>query len=107
MYKYIKGECPTWEPQKDFPEVMIQDFQNKVLLNSFKDLICNPYTDDACTTNPVQRLVDKKDAVCGFKYRDKKCSQYSMITYDSKNTADIDGAFVSHTGACGLCRYYR
>jgi hypothetical protein len=87
----------------EFSDDLVNDFKNKKLTNPFADLDCNPYEDEACVTSPAQVMVDMDGVVCAFKYSTEDCSEYSMITYGSQEEADADGAFLTHTGACGLC----
>ena len=97
------GPCPDWLPQTEFSADLIAAFKAKTLSNPFDDLDCNPYTNSTCQTSPPQKMVGQKDAGCAFKYSDATCGVYRMVTYESETTAQADGAFVSHLGACGLC----
>jgi len=67
-------------------------------------LQCNPYEDPTCTTTPVQTSLDDGDAVCAYLYSGT-CpgNSYEMVTYPSHAQAVAAGAFVTHTGSCGLC----
>ena len=96
--------CPDWVPVTEFSDELVSGFRTKTLLNPFEDLLCNPYTDEKCTTSPPQQHVGVDGAVCAFKYSDDaSCDEYSMVTYMSEEEAAADGAFLTHTGACGLC----
>jgi hypothetical protein len=91
--------CPSWKPQTNFSESIVEAFKSKTLLNPFEDLVCNPYEDLNCTTSPSQQMVGLESAVCAFHYSNSLCDQYKMATYDSWEAAVADGAFVTHTGS--------
>lgn len=72
---------------------------------------CNPYVQQNCITVPAQQdptlVADPDNAVCGIKYDcghcKTGCSEYSLTSYPSASAAKYDGAFITHTAACGLC----
>ena len=70
--------------------------------NAF-DLTCNPYKDSACTTSPAQPSSFNSSAVCGIKYSDASCSQYSLQSFRTAASAKAAGYKVTHTGVCGAC----
>lgn len=109
----INGEapCPTGDavPETSFSPDIIAQFRSLVVTNPY-DLMCDPYNETNCTTTPPQTLTELgTEAVCAIKYDttlldDNQCPiQYRLETYTSKDTADADGAFLTHWGACGVC----
>ncbi len=77
------------------------------MANSIYTLSCNPYENPDCTTTPAQTMLDVDTAVCAYSYVDKNgspsCTNYSMITYASRQDAEAAKSVVTHEGACGLC----
>jgi hypothetical protein len=71
-------------------------------------LSCNPYENETCTTTPPQTFLDSDTAVCGYVYTtlpdgSQSCSEYSMVTYESRADLIKAGAIITHEGSCGLC----
>jgi hypothetical protein len=74
------------------------------------NLSCNPYEDELCETTPPQNMTDLgAAAACGVKYdmttltEDQCPTEYSLMTYASKEEMEADGAILTHHGACGVC----
>ena len=105
------ADCPTGDqvPQMEFSEEYVAFLQSLQVTNPY-DLNCNPYEDAACETTPTQELTDLGDeAACGVKYdmtslNDDQCpTEYSLVSFESADKAEADGATVTHHGACGVC----
>ena len=104
------ADCPTDQiPQMEFSEEYVAFLQSLEVTNPY-DLNCNPYEDDSCEATPTQNLTDLgDDAACGVKYDmtsvgDNQCpTKYSLVSYESVDEAEADGATVTHHGACGVC----
>lgn len=57
-------------------------------------------------TNQTSSLPLSETMVCAYKFEQGvECSgrKYEILNYDSAQTAENDGAVVTHTGACGVC----
>ena len=96
------NSCPTWTPVDTYDQDVIDAFYAKKMTNVVFSLTCNPYEDNSCTSTPPMDP-DTENSVCAFKYNSTDCSTYTMITYPSREAADADGAYITHTHACGLC----
>jgi len=97
------GTCPDWVPKSDYTASEIEAFTAKRMINPAYTLDCNPYHGSNCNTSP-ELEVDTEGAVCAFKYSNSStCDEYTMKTYSSETKATEDGAYVTHTHACGLC----
>jgi len=99
--------CPIWQPQTEFANSTISAYNDQQPVNKYT-LDCNPYKDSLCTTTPAQTLLDVDTAVCGYVYTTNisgslSCSQYSMVTYASREDLIAAGAVITHEGSCGLC----
>lgn len=98
--------CPSPVPQTSWPEDEIEIYKSQKPLWIYS-LNCNPYRNKNCTTFPRQDMLDVETAVCAFKYsiinEQESCTYYQMITYDSQESAEADGAIITHEGSCGLC----
>ena len=104
--------CPDWEPVSDYPKSTVKALE-KQIPDFIYTIDCNPYQDENCETVPPREYVELGDeAVCGINYgmgyhvldNLEHCSiQYSMKSYPSWTAAENDGAFVTHTGSCGVC----
>ncbi|GMH68571.1 hypothetical protein TrST_g11988 [Triparma strigata] len=99
-------DCPSWSPQDDFSPELLADLKSKTLTNPFDPLTCDPYSDPSCKTTPPQQYVDSPTAVCGMLFSGPSefpCGTYSLRSYNSADEALDDSAYITHTGACGLC----
>ena len=96
--------CPTSSPPAHYPQTTIDALSQQIPSNPYQ-LNCEPFDELNCTTTPPQDslIYHGTDAVCGIKYLDSNCSSYEMNSYKSLEKAEKDGAFVTHTGACGVC----
>ena len=114
------GMCPKPVPMTDYSRISDslkmqtagpQSSVYATIVDADDNPGCNPYM-GTCSTFPDQQdptlLLSDTDAVCGIKYDCDEdccssCSQYELESYESAAAALGDGAFVTHTGACGLC----
>lgn len=99
--------CPLWQPQTDFANSTIAAYSAQQPVKKYT-LNCNPYKDSLCTTTPAQTMLDVDTAVCGYVYStnsdgSESCSQYSMVTYATRDDLIAAGAVITHEGSCGLC----
>lgn len=110
------SNCPKKIPKYQFSAKEISFFQNLTLTSG--DLTCYPpkpapwIPDQFWPSNvnscDVAKFTGGKYAVCAFLYdtpkKKKSCpTSYSLKTYDTKKLAQASGAFVTHTGPCGMC----
>lgn len=98
---------PFWQPQTEFSNASIENYKAQ-LSSSIYSLNCNPYDDSTCSTSPPQQFLDVDTAVCGFLYASlddgsKSCSNYSIVSYKSRQELVTAGAIITHEGSCGLC----
>ena len=102
--------CPAWEPVEKYSRGVRNALAGQSP-NFIYRLSCNPYVDGSsnCTTTPPQVHVHDENTVCGIVYdeptnRFSDCGdEYTMKTYQSAKEAEGAGAFVTHTGVCGVC----
>jgi hypothetical protein len=102
------GVCPE-APPTEFPETLLQSLLELELLNDPLGISCDPYQDEDCMTTPPLDSLDgaTTDAVCAIRFETqdsaRMCDSYRLETYPDVVSAQADGAFVTHRGACGLC----
>lgn len=100
--------CPKfWSPETTFSSASIATYKSQVATEIYT-LSCNPYENESCTTTPAQTFLDSDTAVCGYVYTklsdgSQSCSEYSMVTYESRADLIKAGAIITHEGSCGLC----
>jgi len=102
-----EAPCPLWTPQTTFANATINAYKAQKPAQIYS-LNCNPYKDSKCTTTPAQTYLDVPSAVCGYVYTTgvdstMSCSQYSMVTYETRDDLIAAGAIITHEGSCGLC----
>lgn len=98
---------PLWQPQTEFSSASINNYKAQQPSEIYS-LDCNPYDDSTCTTTPVQQFLESDSAACGFLYANledgsRSCSQYSIVTYNTRKDLIDAGAVITHEGSCGLC----
>ena len=97
--------CPIWQPPSNYSASTLSVY-SRLSPIAYYALSCNPYLDSNCKTTPEQSYIDSEDAVCAYLYPTSNgttCSNYSMVTYSTREEALRAGAAVTHKGSCGLC----
>ena len=97
--------CPTENiPPASYAEDMIETFAAQTLLNGYgpRSLKCDAFDDYGCELEPPQPDLGD-DAVCGIHYENSTCEEYKLKSYESRQEAEDQGAFVTHAGECGVC----
>jgi hypothetical protein len=93
-------KCPPRPPSAGlYDPTLIFQLSQQVANNPFH-LLCDPFVDPSCQTDPPQEFTGHPGEVCGLLYESNDpCSTgYSMKTYTHVNKAVQDGAVVTHVG---------
>uniref|UniRef100_A0A7S2VCE8 Uncharacterized protein n=1 Tax=Entomoneis paludosa TaxID=265537 RepID=A0A7S2VCE8_9STRA len=94
--------CPDEAPPATYATEMVDALRQQTALNAIPTMKCDAFDDDNCDlASPQPDLGD--EAVCGIHYQDETCAEYKIQSYVDRDTAEAQGAFVTHHGACGVC----
>ncbi len=67
-------------------------------MNPFKRIKKDPYND-----KKLKKFIYNNNGYCGYKYINNNKIKYILKSYNTIKEAKNDGAYITHTGKCGVC----